>query len=72
MRSNCLKGHVSEYKYKGHPVYYVEIDQCCDFISTLYDENCNILCERGGLAGFQCPDSIWNSLIDEVLIFENH
>jgi hypothetical protein len=71
MKSSCLQGHVSQYNYNGQLVYYVAIDQCCDFGNTLYDANCNILCESGGFGGLQCPDSIQNSLADEVVIFVN-
>ena len=71
MRSGDLQGHISQYNYMGQPVYYVLIDQCCDFGNTLYDTNCDVLCESGGFGGLQCPDSILNSLTDEVVIFEN-
>ncbi|HOZ96238.1 MAG TPA: hypothetical protein PK779_04525 [Niabella sp.] len=40
-----------QYTYKGKTVYY-EPSYCCDFYSTLYDSNCNIICHPdGGIAG---------------------
>ena len=71
MKNHNREGKVLQYSYHGQLVYYVD-DRCCaDALSTLYDANCNIICMNGGIAGYTCPDSIWNSLTNEVVIFEN-
>ena len=50
---------VYQYLYNGDSVYYVS-SPCCDQYTTLYDENCNIICHpSGGITGNgdgKCPD----------------
>ena len=42
---------VWQYQYKGQTVYYIP-PTCCDQMSQLYDENCNLICHPdGGLTG---------------------
>jgi len=72
--SNCIKDKVEgfkkqsvanppigiyQYRYNGDLVYYVS-SPCCDQYTTLYDENCNIICQpSGGIIGNgdgKCPD----------------
>lgn len=69
MKSGHLRGYIWQYSYKGRLVYYVSIDGFA-INYTIYDANCNVLCESYGL----CQDSILNSnsLTDKVVIIENH
>jgi len=64
---------VYRYKYNGQIVYYFP-PRCCDIPSTLYDENCNIICSPdGGLTGGgdgKCSD-FFDSRTDEKLIWED-
>jgi len=63
---------VKQFTYLGKDVYFVDYThQCCDFMSSLYDSDCNVLCNIGGFPGYQCPDSIWNNLEDEKIIYSN-
>jgi len=39
-----------EYDYRGIKVFLME-PPCCDQISKLYDDQCNLLCSSGGIAG---------------------
>ena len=42
---------VYQYNYNGNLVYYISAP-CCDQYTTLYDENCNIICyPSGGITG---------------------
>lgn len=54
---------IYRYQYDGATVYFVP-SRCCDIMSTLYDENCNIICSPdGGIIGNgdgQCPDFFAN------------
>jgi len=43
-------GKFFEYDYKGKKVYLFE-PPCCDQISKLYDDQCNMLCQAGGFTG---------------------
>lgn len=64
---------IYQYQYKGETVYYIP-PRCCDIMSTLYDEDCNIICSPdGGIAGNGdgiCPDFFTNRT-DEKLIWED-
>ena len=50
---------IYQYYYNGDLVHYVS-SPCCDQYTTLYDENCNIICHpSGGITGngdSKCPD----------------
>src|SRR5690349_3026471 len=39
-----------EYDYRGKKVYLME-PPCCDQISKVYDDHCNLLCSAGGFTG---------------------
>ncbi len=42
---------IYQYSYNGKLVYLVSAP-CCDMYTTLYDENCNIICyPSGGITG---------------------
>lgn len=64
---------VFSYEYRGQTVYYIP-PRCCDIPSTLYDENCHIVCSPdGGLTGNGdglCDDFI-TTRTDEKLIWED-
>lgn len=45
------KPQVYRYRYNGETVYHI-VPGCCDQRSTLYDKECNVICEPdGGLDG---------------------
>ena len=64
---------VYSYEYAGQTVYYFP-PRCCDIMSSLYDENCNLICSPdGGITGNGdggCSD-FFNSRTDEKLIWED-
>lgn len=64
---------IFSYQYKGETVYYFP-PRCCDIPSTLFDENCNVMCHPdGGSLGSgdgQCND-FFSSRTDEKLIWED-
>lgn len=64
---------VYSYQYNDETVYYIP-PRCCDIPSTLYDENCDIICSPdGGITGKgdgKCPDFFTNRS-DEKLIWED-
>jgi hypothetical protein len=51
---------VWKYTYKGATVFYVPRIPCCDFTSSLYSADGNLLCHPdGGIVGIgdgKCPD----------------
>ena len=65
---------VFQYSYNGNLVYYVSAP-CCDQYTTLYDENCNIICHpSGGITGKgdgKCPD-FFEKRTDEKIIWQDH
>lgn len=38
---------IYSYQYSGRKVYYFP-PRCCDIPSTLYDDNCNVICHPDG------------------------
>ena len=64
---------VYSYLYNEETVYYIPA-RCCDIPSTLYDENCDIVCSPdGGLTGGgdgQCTD-FFDTRTEEKLIWED-
>lgn len=50
---------ITSYEYRGSRVYFVPAD-CCDKLSSLYDEDGNVICSPdGGIGGAgdgRCPD----------------
>lgn len=64
---------IYRYVYKGQTVYFVP-QRCCDIPSTLYDENCHVLCfPDGGFTGAgdgKCND-FFTSRSAENLIWQD-
>ena len=64
---------VYQYSYNCNLVYYVSAP-CCDQYTTLYDENCNIICRPGGgITGKgdgKCPD-FFEKRINEKVIWQD-
>ena len=64
---------VYSYKYNGQTVYYFPT-RYCDFMSSLYDENCNLICSPdGGIirnGDGQCS-GFFNTRTEEKLIWED-
>ena len=62
---------VYQYTYNNTLVYYISAP-CCDRYTTLYDENCNIICRpSGGITGSgdgKCRD-FFEKRTDEKLIW---
>lgn len=65
---------IYSYTYNGKTVYYFP-PRCCDIPSTLYDENCNVICSPdGGINGAgdgQCTD-FFTTRTNEKLIWEDN
>ena len=64
---------VYQYSYNGNLVYYISAP-CCDQYTTLYDENCSIICHpSGGITGKgdgKCPD-FFEKRTDEKIIWHD-
>jgi hypothetical protein len=64
---------IYQYFYNGNLVYFVSAP-CCDMYTTLYDENCNIICyPSGGITGEgdgRCND-FFETRSDEKLIWKD-
>lgn len=64
---------IYSYTYNEKTVYYFP-PRCCDIPSTLYDDNCNIICSPdGGITGNgdgQCSD-FFTTRTDEKLIWKD-
>jgi len=86
---NCIKDKIEEikgqavwnppakiysYRYKEVTVFFIP-QRCCDIMSTLYDENCNIICSPdGGITGNgdgQCL-AFFTNRTEEKLVWEDH
>jgi hypothetical protein len=61
---------VTEYNYKGQPVFYLSMP-CCDQFNTVYDGDCNYLgAPDGGLTGRgdgKLPDFFTNATDKKVV-----
>ena len=65
-------GKLYEYDYQGKKVYLF-VPPCCDQISKLYDSDCNLLCQSGGITGRAdsvCQD-FYATRQNEKLIWED-
>jgi len=65
-------GKFMEYDYRGKNVYLFE-PPCCDQISKVYDNNCNLICSAGGFTGKVdsiCQD-FYKNRTNEKLIWED-
>ncbi|MBI4648812.1 MAG: hypothetical protein HY738_20035 [Bacteroidia bacterium] len=64
---------VLEYTYNGMTVYYIP-PYCCDEMSELFDDKCNLICHPdGGFSGNgdgNCSDFFQNRT-DEKLVWED-
>jgi hypothetical protein len=64
---------IYSYIYNGQTVYYIPA-RCCDIPSTLYDQNCKIICHPdGGFSGMgdgKCND-FFSSRSDGQLVWED-
>lgn len=64
---------VYRYDYKGQTVYFFPA-ACCDQMSALYDDKCNLICSPdGGFTGQgdgKCAD-FFTARTNEVLIWED-
>ena len=65
--------HITRYTYKEKPVYYIPA-RCCDVMSEVYSENCEIICHpEGGITGKgdgKCPDFL-SERKDPVIVWED-
>ena len=65
---------VYRYKFQDQFVYVFNPGNCgADMMSNVYDEDCNLMCNLGGIAGIVlCNDENFSEkAIDETLIWEN-
>jgi hypothetical protein len=64
---------ILRYRYNGDTVFYLA-PPCCDQMSELYDENCNLICHPdGGITGAgdgQCP-AFWSTATDSAEIWRD-
>ena len=64
---------VYQYQYEGRTVYYLP-PACCDGMSTLMDDNCNVICSPdGGITGAgdtKCPE-FFKKATNQKLIWED-
>lgn len=64
---------VYRFQYEGRTVYYIP-PRCCDTMSELFDENCNIICyPDGGFSGTgdgKCID-FYKNATEEELVWED-
>ena len=67
-----VKSEVIRYKYKGQIVYYIDSCKgCADSMAVVYNCTGEVVCQFGGIAGFNtCPDFKSASIAKKV-IFSN-
>ncbi len=63
---------VKRYQFQSTNVYLFEVDPNCivDGLSTVYAENCDVLCQLGGIAGFKvCGGELFfeNATLEETI-----
>jgi hypothetical protein len=71
----CESGKsVYRYEFQGNYVYVFNPGNCgADMMSEVYDEDCNLICGLGGIAGnTECNNEEFSTnAANEVLIWEN-
>ena len=71
----CQSGKsIYQYKFQGAYVYVFNPGDCgADMMSDVYDQECNLICGLGGIAGnLTCNnDNFWEKATEETLIWEN-
>ncbi len=71
VNANPLGSQIIQYIYNDECVYLVAIMECCDFISTLYNELGEVICEFDGIIGLNtCPD-FFDTAINKQILFNN-
>ena len=57
-QKNSAKAEVIRYQYKGETVYHINTcKDCADSMSQVYNCSGEVICQFGGIAGFNtCPD----------------
>ena len=64
---------IYRYTFQGKYVYVFNPGDCgADMMSDVFDEDCNRICELGGIAGnLMCNgENFWEEATDEILIWE--
>jgi hypothetical protein len=49
------------YVVTGRKTYYLVEMDCCDALNPVYDADCNLVCQTGGLSGKgegECPEAV--------------
>ena len=65
---------IYRYKFQGEYVYVFNPGNCgADMMSDIFDQNCNLICGLGGIAGnLICNNqNFWENSTDETLIWQN-
>ena len=56
-QQNSTKAEVIRYQYKGETVYINTCIDCADSMAQVYNCSGEVICQFGGIAGFNtCPD----------------
>ena len=66
------KTEIIRYKYKGETVYYINTCVgCADSMGEVYNCSGQVICQFGGIAGFNtCPD-FYDVATDKVVTWKN-
>ena len=71
----CESGKsIYRYQFQGEYVYVFNPGNCgADMMSDVYDQNCDMICGLGGIAGnLICNnENFWENSTDETLIWKN-
>ena len=74
-KSSCETGkQVHRYEFQGQHVYVFSPGNCgADMMANVYDEDCDLVCRLGGIAGnTNCNgEEFSTNATDETLIWEN-
>ena len=71
----CKSGKsIYSYLFQGEIIYVFNPGDCgADMMSDVYDQECNLICGLGGIAGnLTCNnENFWEKATEETLIWEN-
>jgi hypothetical protein len=70
-RANPTGGQIIQFTYQGACVFWVDTCYgCADNLIRVYDAEMNVVCEFGGIAGFNtCPD-FERAATDQKMLFD--
>ena len=72
LANGCSAVTLTRYRFQKKTVYsFEEAGSCADFFQEVYDENCSLICNLGGIAGIkECNGENFSNATQKEILFE--